>query len=335
MSEAEPQRNPTKATYRFSQNRAYERMWRFRVVASASPLVFGLLFLLLRNSFTEKLVFDSPIDRFLYSRVTTPAFTILIYGMIVFGLGMLLMLYLDTGFRSPRLLPVRVPDVAVSPIAQTEAVVLNTDAGPADGIAVNPEPYESITKPPEKQSISPETYIRQTTDRLKDELDALSYRVKLNLVIGILTTISGAALLAYFVIVKQPPIKEFSSPSWYLAEFVPRLSIVLLIEVFAYFFLKLYKATLSDVKYFQNELTNFECRALALASAVERNDAKSIAAVIMELSKTERNFISKNLTTLDLERSKAEQQSLADVLKHVASIVESGTGGSPAKRKQS
>jgi len=41
----------------------------------------------------------------------------------------------------------------------------------------------------------------------------------------------------------------------------------MLIELFAYFFLKLYKSDLSEIKYFQNELTNVEMRYAAVRLA--------------------------------------------------------------------
>jgi hypothetical protein len=49
---------------------------------------------------------------------------------------------------------------------------------------------------------------------------------------------------------------------------IPRLSIAILIEVFAYFFLKLYRRTLDDIKYFQIQITTVEQRALAVSIAV-------------------------------------------------------------------
>jgi hypothetical protein len=169
--------------------------------------------------------------------------------------------------------------------------------------------------------------VRATISRINRELDALAIRVKLNLIIGILLAIVGLTALGYLVITLPRIDPKSSSPWWYLAEFAPKLSFVLLIDIFAYFFLNLYKATLGDVKYFQNELTNYESRTLALSAAVGKSDAKTAAAVILELSKTERNYMKKDFTNLDLERAKAEQQGISDILKHVASIVKIGTGG--------
>ena len=209
------------------------------------------------------------------------------------------------------------------PIRETEALGRSRDVS---------EYFNSTTV-----DAAPELHhqVRATISRIDHELDALAIRVKLNLVIGILLALIGLTALGYLVITLPKIDPTTSSPWWYLAEFAPKLSFVLLIDIFAYFFLNLYKGTLGDVKYFQNELTNYESRTLALSAAISKSDAKTTAAVILELSKTERNYMKKDFTNLDLERAKAEQQGINDILKHVASIVKVGSGGaSKSKEKE-
>jgi hypothetical protein len=43
--------------------------------------------------------------------------------------------------------------------------------------------------------------------------------------------------------------------SYLLTEFSPRLSLVIVVELFAYFFLGLYKSNLQEIKYFQRHST--------------------------------------------------------------------------------
>ena len=96
--------------------------------------------------------------------------------------------------------------------------------------------------------------------------------------------------------------------------FIPRISLVLLVEVFAYFFLRLYSTNLIGIKFFQNEMTNFESKFLALRAAEHKNDEASIAEVIRQLALTERNIvIQKGQTTVDLERSKAEKETITSL----------------------
>ncbi|OOF01018.1 hypothetical protein BZG80_15725, partial [Salinivibrio sp. MA440] len=89
-------------------------------------------------------------------------------------------------------------------------------------------------------------------------------------------------------------------------------SLVVLIEIFAYFFLKLYKSSLSEIKYFQNEMTNSEAKLAALKCSLMTNDSEATSNVIKVLSETERNaIIEKGQTTAEIEKSKVEQQSLS------------------------
>lgn len=159
---------------------------------------------------------------------------------------------------------------------------------------------------------------KATIGRLKEELFSLSKRGNLNLSIGIMITVVGLGLLGIFVISFEPIKIDLTT---FLIEFFPRISLVLLIEIFAYFFLSLYKASLSEIKYFQNEVTSMESKYLALQVAIESDDLKNIAHVVEQLSKSERNFIlEKGQTTVDLERSNNEQQATNDILGKISSI---------------
>jgi hypothetical protein len=74
--------------------------------------------------------------------------------------------------------------------------------------------------------------------RLNSEIDKLGRKANVNLVIGSLTTI--VALLALGFIVFQTT-GSFVSLTDMLYHYIPRLSLIIFIEVFAYFFLRLYK----------------------------------------------------------------------------------------------
>ncbi len=166
-----------------------------------------------------------------------------------------------------------------------------------------------------------ESQFSLTIDRLKEELFSLSKRGNLNLSIGIVTTITGLALLGMFVL-GDKPVASPSGTEQFIIEFIPRISLVILIEIFAYFFLRLYKANLTEIKYFQNEITTIESKYLALKVAANLNDAEQLKVVIERLANTERNFIlDKGQSTVDLERAKIEQQSSSDVIGKLTSLV--------------
>lgn len=104
-----------------------------------------------------------------------------------------------------------------------------------------------------------------TKRRLELEVESLSRRNSLNLTIGAVTTIVAVGLLAYLVLGAKI---SFDTIPNLLAHFIPRVSIAVFIEVFSFFFLRLYKSGLQEIKYFQNELTNIEMKGLALEAAM-------------------------------------------------------------------
>jgi len=157
-----------------------------------------------------------------------------------------------------------------------------------------------------------ESQFGSTIGRLKEELFALSKRGNLNLAIGIVTTITGLVFLGVFVLTDTGPTQDASQ---FVVNFLPRISLVVFIEVFAYFFLRLYKSSLSEIKYFQNEITSIESKYLALKVAINAGDSGNIQNILDQLSRTERNFtLEKGQSTVDLERSKIDQQATSDIL---------------------
>lgn len=156
---------------------------------------------------------------------------------------------------------------------------------------------------------------QHTRRRLGQEVQDLAKRGNLNLILGILTTVAGLSVLGYAVF--NPPA-TVAAPEL-LSYFVPRVSLVVLIEVFAYFFLRLYKQSLSEIKYFQNEITNVEAKHLALQVTLRTDDPGLRSKIVESLAGTERNFIlTKGQTTVDLERERLARNtytSITDAIK--------------------
>ncbi|HSV80097.1 MAG TPA: hypothetical protein VLK85_12975 [Ramlibacter sp.] len=151
-----------------------------------------------------------------------------------------------------------------------------------------------------------------TRTRLMAEITALTRRGSLNLLLGISITMVGLSFLG--AAVYNAPSGQ--SPEQFLMHFLPRLSLVAIMELFAYFFLRLYKVSLQETKYFQNELTNAEARALAVTAALKGQDGKPIADVISGLMQVDRNHVlEKGQTTAQLEQARLEKESLGDILK--------------------
>lgn len=142
--------------------------------------------------------------------------------------------------------------------------------------------------------------------RLLLEIDALGRRGNLNLGVGAGITLLGVAILATTVFYEPYMASDVIG---LISHYVPRLSLIILIEIFAYFFLGLYRAGLSEIKYFQNEVTNIEAKQIALQASLEVGDNAILSNVVSRLSETERNHILTNdQTTVEIEKAKLESE---------------------------
>src|SRR3990167_121115 len=159
---------------------------------------------------------------------------------------------------------------------------------------------------------------QQVRARLTREIEALGRRGNLNLVIGVITTISAVTVLATTVLSGNHTLTSNELAAYY----APRLTLSIFIEIFSFFFLKLYKTGLGEIKYFQNELTNAELKFIAAEKAVMANNEESIAQVITELVSTERNFkLGKGESTVDLEKYKSDQASKQKIMESLAGLI--------------
>ncbi|MGN6650271.1 hypothetical protein [Trinickia sp.] len=164
----------------------------------------------------------------------------------------------------------------------------------------------------------------QTSDRLSDAIAALHLRANVNLVFGILMSVAGISILAYTLAAPVP-----TETSWdFIRNYVPRVTLVLVVELFAYFFLNLYKANLVETRYYHNEITNIAARRTGLLTAFSVNDSSLISAVVADLLKTERNgILTKSQTTVELARAKAENEASKDLAGTLVKLVEAFVAG--------
>jgi hypothetical protein len=116
--------------------------------------------------------------------------------------------------------------------------------------------------------------------RLAEALSEINRRGTLNLFFGGVITSLGAVGLGYMVFT-APPLADLTGV---LTHYLPRLSTIVFIEVFAFFFLRLYKSTLADTNYYQSELTYLASIDIALQAAMKTEDPNVMAAVISQLA---------------------------------------------------
>ena len=143
----------------------------------------------------------------------------------------------------------------------------------------------------------------RTIDRLLSELSALVRRGNLNLALGFGITFVGIAPLAFFVL--------FGDLTGITVEnFLPRITLTLFIETFAYFFLRLYSNSLIEIKYFKNEITNIEHKFLAFSAAANLKDETTMKDVVSLFAQTDRNAIWQTASATDVMVSTALNRAL-------------------------
>ncbi|KLE00587.1 hypothetical protein [Aliarcobacter butzleri] len=169
------------------------------------------------------------------------------------------------------------------------------------------------------------------TTRLRREVSDLRRRANVNLVIGGVITLGGLYFLGITAEMMAKPDflmheidgkklpKEISE---ILLAYGPRVLLVIFIEMFAYFFLRLYKLGLDEIKYFQNELTNVESKLISVEVAYITKNDDAMKEALKVLVQTERNFIlKKGETTVELERAKSESKNIQDIVKAIPSFL--------------
>lgn len=165
------------------------------------------------------------------------------------------------------------------------------------------------------------TRSEETLRRIYREIDSLTRRGTLNLVLGVVTAVSGIVLLSYVVLGEARPTATLTD---FTTTFLPRLSIVTIIEVFAYFFLRLYKSSLNEIKYFQNEATNIEFHFTALLAALKHGSPELLKETIQAFLRTERNpLMSGDQRALTLEQEKLYATPTSLSVQQLGAIIES------------
>ena len=145
--------------------------------------------------------------------------------------------------------------------------------------------------------------------RLLGECRRLGNRSNINLAIGI--SISGLGI--YFLVEPVLDSTYYMTEDWRSAihSIAVRLPLAIVINLFAYFFLNLYRLGLADIRFFQNEITNLEHRLAALIAAKLEKPIDEYGQIVYEISKTERNFVlSRGQSTIDLRREEISASSL-------------------------
>lgn len=165
---------------------------------------------------------------------------------------------------------------------------------------------------------------RAALSRMSDQVVTLGRRANISLWTGVLFCLSGLGILWTTLVypAQIDPSFPVTNRAWadFLVLYAPRLSIVLIVEIIGFFFLRLFRTALDEVRLIQNEITNVEAKFTALHLAVSKAE-KELPKVISALLATERNMlINRGQTTVELEKARASRLVDAKFLDSLAAL---------------
>lgn len=132
-----------------------------------------------------------------------------------------------------------------------------------------------------------ENSFTDSKSRISRVIQSLRLRNTTVVLTGFLFSFCGIGSLVFFVM--KPQMQQTSGEQ--LLYFAPHMVIVFILEVLAYFCISLYKRGLSDLNYYQNEMTNIESREAALHAALLNGNESQVAGLVSSLFATDRNAI--------------------------------------------
>lgn len=190
---------------------------------------------------------------------------------------------------------------------------------------VLPEALEALAR---HNSIKVAEEIRDNSlRRLGGQVQALGARANRALTLGMFFAVFGLVILFFVLFLYNGyhvSVGADGFVNWldFIASYLPRLTLVVITEVVAFYFLRLYSRTLSELRSAQNEITNVEMKLIALENARAAGDADLIKKVTEILAMTERNaVIEKSQTTVEIERERAASDAQLGTLKVLTEIL--------------
>ncbi|MBL4761272.1 MAG: hypothetical protein JKY93_01065 [Gammaproteobacteria bacterium] len=171
-----------------------------------------------------------------------------------------------------------------------------------------------------------ENQYSETKIRLIEYIALLKVRTRRTMITSISFTVVAVIILSFAAFPNFLGLTPINNEN-FLAAFLPKLSVSILIQTFAYFFLRVYRSGLEEIRYIQNEMTNIEMTFLALTVAIRHENKAVINKLIEKLSNTERNFVlKKGESTVELDKIRTETIEGAS-LKDITAIIKAAKEG--------
>ena len=157
-------------------------------------------------------------------------------------------------------------------------------------------------------------------NRIQDECNRLNKQAIINLFLCFFIAFILMTLIGYTSITSTNDNKLISL-ELFAVRYIPRIiGVIGLLTMFLYF-TKLYKTNIVDVKYYQNELTNIEILQVTWQTASITDSDDILKELLSKLSQIDRNsIISKDQTSIEIERIKIENEISKDYLSKILSI---------------
>jgi hypothetical protein len=155
--------------------------------------------------------------------------------------------------------------------------------------AIEAKYASSIVGESKRRSIT--TIFAESRQRLKSEIASLGRRGNINLTLGFISTTIALGVLGYISFqftLSKSPADQVNWPAL-ASSYLPRLTLAIFIQTFAFFFLRLYRSALEEIKYFQNELTNLDCYAVAIELGADKECNQHAVDASAALLKIDRN----------------------------------------------
>ena len=162
-----------------------------------------------------------------------------------------------------------------------------------------------------------DSFYDSTNSRIRGEIQRIRANSTVNMWIGV-----GASVAAIGLLVST--IQEHRVE---LMEIVPRATVSLLIEAFAFFFFSQYRKQQEEIKYWNNEKTNLDLKIFALSIALEDSEVGTkeyMRNLVSTLIQTDRNVFGGDVVKKEekVEEKKVDSGVFDDVLKKVKEVGE-------------
>jgi hypothetical protein len=160
-----------------------------------------------------------------------------------------------------------------------------------------------------------DSFYDSTNSRVRGEIRRITYNSSVNMLIGVVASVAAVWLL----------VSTIQEHKVELMEIVPRATVSLLIEAFAFFFFSQYRKQQEEIKYWNNEKTNLDLKIFAFSIALEDSEIGTkeyMQNLINALIQTDRNIFSGDVAKVE-EKKNVDGGGVADdVLKKVKEVGE-------------